>query len=100
MFVQKALVKFQIGDSLGAMDLVRRVENRFPEAPEVRAALATLLSAKGDQVGAQRKFLEIPDRQRLKYVNQSFLEGTISWPPKMIEVLGQLTNAVGDKSTE
>ena len=79
------------------MDLVRRVENRFPEAPEVRAALATLLKAKGDEIGARRKFLEIPDKQRLKYVDQVFLENTISWPPKMIETLEQLTSEVGDR---
>ena len=95
-WLRSALVKFQMGDSLGALDLVRRVENKFPEAPEVRAALAVLLLAKGDQETAQRKFLEIPDRARLKYVDQDYLDNVISWPPKMKENLAKLTEAVGD----
>ncbi len=96
-WLRSALVKFQLGDTLGAFDLIRRVENKFPEAPEVRAAVATLLVAKGDQETAQRKFLEIPDRARLKYVDENYLKYTISWPPKMLEYLSKLTEAVGDK---
>jgi tetratricopeptide (TPR) repeat protein len=95
-WLRSALVKFQIGDSLGAMDLIRRVENRFPEAPEVRAALASMLSAKGDQVGAQRKYLEIPDRQRLKYIDDDYLNNVVSWPPKMKETVKKLGESVGD----
>lgn len=95
-WLRAAMVKFQLGDTLGAFDLVRRVENRFPEAPEVRAALATLLTYKGDQITANRKFLEIPDRARLKYVDELYLNDTISWPPKMKEYLKVLTKAVGD----
>lgn len=95
-WLRSAIVKFQLGDLLGALDLTRRVENKFPEAPEVRAALATLLIAKGDQETAQRKFLEIPDRARLKYVDSNYLQNVISWPPKMIENLSKLTEAVGD----
>jgi tetratricopeptide (TPR) repeat protein len=95
-WLRAAMVKFQLGDTLGAFDLVRRVENRFPEAPEVRAALATLLTFKGDQITANRKFLEIPDRARLKYVDEKYLNETIAWPPKMQEYLKVLTKAVGD----
>jgi len=95
-WLRSALVKFQLGDLLGAFDLIRRVENKFPEAPEVRAALATLLTAKGDQETARKKFLEIPDRARLKYVDSNYLQNVISWPPKMIETLAILTKAVGD----
>ncbi len=95
-WLRSSLVKFQLGDMIGAFDLIRRVENRFPEAPEVRAALATLLSAKGDQITAQRKFLEIPDRQRLKYSDEDFLKNTVSWPPKMIEYVLKLAGSVGD----
>ena len=99
-WLRAALCKFQLGDLLGAFDLARRVENKFPEAPEVRAAIATLLVAKGDQETAQRKFLEIPDRARLKYVDENYLATTISWPPKMLENLGKLTEAVGDAKKE
>jgi len=95
-WLRSALVKFQLGDAFAAMDLLRRVENKFPEAPEVRAALATMLAAKGDQETAQKKFLEIPDRARLKYSDANYLKNTISWPPRMIEYLGKLTEAVGD----
>lgn len=99
-WLRSALVKFQLGDIIGAFDLIRRVENRFPEAPEVRAALATLLAAKGDQIGAQRKYLEIPDKQRLKYIDDDYLRNVISWPPKMIENVKALAAQVGDKASE
>lgn len=95
-WLRSALVKFETGDSLGALDLVRRVENKFPEAPEVRAAIATLLIAKGDEETARKKFLEIPDRARLKYSDPSYLNNVISWPPKMLENLAKLAKAVGD----
>ena len=95
-WLRSSLVKFQIGDTIGAFDLIRRVENRFPEAPEVRAALATLLAAKGDQIGAQRKYLEIPDKQRLRYIDDDYLLNVIAWPPKMIENVKSLAAAVGD----
>jgi len=99
-WLRSSLVKFQLGDTIGAFDLIRRVENKFPEAPEVKAALATLLSAKGDQTGAQRKFLEIPDLQRKKYSQDFYLQNVLSWPPKMIDNVGKLAVAVGDKPDE
>jgi Flp pilus assembly protein TadD len=95
-WLRSALVKFQLGDIQGGFDLLKRVENRFPDAPEVRAAYATFLAARGDQIGAQRKYLEIPDRQRLKYVDKDYLTKNISWPPKMIEALKGVSSAAGD----
>jgi Tetratricopeptide repeat len=95
-WLRSALVKFQLGDVKGGFDLFKRVENRFPEAPEVRAAYAVFLAERGDLVAGQQKFLEIPDRQRLKYVGKDYLTKTISWPPAMIDTLGKITRAVGD----
>ena len=70
---------------------------RFPEAPEVRAAYATFLAAKGDQIAAQRKFLEIPDRQRQNFSQDEYLTKVISWPPKAIDTIYKVAAAVGDK---
>jgi len=43
-WLRSAMVKWQAnGDLQGAYDLFKRVENRFPEAPEVRAASAVFL---------------------------------------------------------
>lgn len=96
-WLRSALVKYQIGDYQAGFDLLKRVENRFPEAPEVRAAYAVFLyTMKNDPIAAQRKFLEIPDRQRLKYVDTTYLTKVISWPPKMLETLAIITKAVGD----
>mmetsp|Transcript_9705 Transcript_9705/g.14204 ORF Transcript_9705/g.14204 Transcript_9705/m.14204 type:complete len:391 (-) Transcript_9705:288-1460(-) len=95
-WLRSALVKFQLGEKIGAFDLLRRVENRFPEAPEVRAAVAAMLAAKGDKEGAQRKYLEIPDKARLKFVDDSYLKEKISWPPAMIDSLSTVSKAVGD----
>jgi tetratricopeptide (TPR) repeat protein len=96
-WLRSAIVKFQLGDIQGGFDLFKRIENRFPEAPEVRAASSVFLAARGDQVAAQQKFLEIPDRQRLKYADRDYLTKNISWPPAMIDTLNKITSAVGDK---
>jgi tetratricopeptide (TPR) repeat protein len=93
-WLRSALVKFQLGDVKGGFDLLKRVENRFPEAPEVRAAYASFLAATGKQIEAQRKFLDIPDRQRMNYFNDEFLRETVSWPPVVIEALAKVTSAV------
>lgn len=93
------MVKLQLGDVQGGFDLLKRVENRFPEAPEVRAAYASFLAARGQQIEAQQKFLEIPDRQRLKYTDKMYLTKSISWPPAMLEALAKVTTAVSDTST-
>jgi hypothetical protein len=95
-WLRSSLVKFELGDVQGGFDLLKRVENRFPDAPEVRAAYATFLAARGDQIAAQRKFLEIPDRQRLKYSDNEFLSSTISWPPAMKDGVRKIARAVGD----
>lgn len=99
-WLRSSMVKYQLGDVNGAMDLMKRVENRFPEAPEVRAAYAVLLLAKGDEDAARKKFLEIPDRQRVKYADGEFLDKVVAWPSAMKEGLSKLTNAVGDSSKE
>lgn len=93
-WLRSALVKFQLGDIQGGFDLFKRVENRFPEAPEVRAAYAAFLAARGDQIAAQRKYLEIPDRQRSNYLDQKYLRQVITWPPAAIEGLAKVTSAV------
>lgn len=95
-WLRSALVKLQVGDTRDGFDLAKRVENRFPEAPEVRAAYAVFLARLGDMVAAQRKFLEIPDRARLKYVDLNYLDQTVAWPPEARETLAQITKAVGD----
>jgi tetratricopeptide (TPR) repeat protein len=95
-WLRSAIVKFQLGDVKGGFDLFKRVENRFPEAPEVRAAYAVFLSERGDSIAAQQKFLEIPDRQRLKYSQRDYLTKTICWPPAMIDIISKITRAVGD----
>lgn len=95
-WLRSSMVKYQLDNVTGAMDLMRRVENRFPEAPEVRAAYAVLLLGRGDEDAARKKFLEIPDRQRKKYADRDYLDKVISWPPKMKDGVGYLSKAVGD----
>lgn len=97
-WLRSALVKLQIGDVKGGYDLFKRVENRFPEAPEVRAAYSVFLAANGDQVAGQQKFLEIPDRQRSNYSDKTYMTQTVSWPPAALDTLSKVTKAVGDGS--
>jgi len=133
-WLRSAMVKLQMGDLRGGRDLLKRVENRFPDAPEVKAASATFLWAQerqqqqpsapvlaatttasggstGEitpsapkpiinyQIDAQRKFLEIPDRQRLRFIDPKYLEETIAWPPIMIEGVTSIARVVGDYKT-
>ncbi len=126
-WLRSAMVKLQIGDIRGGRDILKRVENRFPDAPEVKAASATFLWAMQKQqsspqasaasallsnaapaadaapkpevdyiVDAQRKFLEIPDRARLRFIDPKYLEETIAWPPAMIEGVTTIARNVGD----
>lgn len=96
-WLRSAMVKLQLGDVKGGLDLLKRVENRFPDAPEVKAASATFLAQQGQQIEAQRKYLEIPDRQRLRYVDDEYLRKVIAWPPAMIDGITKIAKAVGDK---
>jgi tetratricopeptide (TPR) repeat protein len=97
-WIRSSMVKYQLGDISGAMDLMRRVENRFPEAPEVRAGYAVLLLGRGEEDSARKKFLEIPDRQRMKYSDDNYLNSVVAWPPAMQSGINYLTKAVGDRS--
>lgn len=95
-WLRSVLVKYQLGDVRAGFDLLKRVENRFPQAPEVRAAYAVFLWSTGDTVAARQKFLEVPDRARLKYVDNDYLKNTVNWPPAMLSTLREITKAVGD----
>merc|ERR1712232_832779 len=90
-WLRSALVKLQLGDVQGGFDLLKRVDNRFPEAPEVRAAYATFLAARGDEVAARQKYLEIPDRQREKFTQSDYLRQVIAWPPAVIDTIGKIS---------
>jgi hypothetical protein len=85
-----------IADCLASL-FVLLFQGSFPEAPEVKAALATFLAAKGDQVEAQRKYLEIPNQQRKMFTQDEYLKKVIAWPPAAIDTLGKISTAVGDK---
>ena len=113
-WLRSAMVKLQLGDIKGGKDLLARVENRFPDAPEVKAASATFLLLQQQQqqksnasvgededdgaaaAAARRKFLEIPNKQRLRFSDNDYLRQVISWPPAMIEGVKTLAKAVGD----
>ena len=42
-------------------------------------------SSRGDDDSARKKFLEIPDRQREKYSDATYVDKVVAWPPKMKE---------------
>jgi hypothetical protein len=102
-WLRSALVKYQLNDIKGGYDLLKRIEVRFPDDPEVRVASALFLYSQRKQqenddltLAQQKKVLEIPDRQRLKYSDHDYIDNIISWPPKMIDTLSIIANAVGD----
>jgi len=57
-----------------------------------------LLLGKGDEDSARKKFLEIPDRQRVKYADSNYLNTVVAWPPVMQTGINYLAKAVGDVS--
>jgi tetratricopeptide (TPR) repeat protein len=105
-WLRSALVKYQVGNVKGGFDLLKRVRNRFPDAPEVKAAYSVFLYttqqanpvADGDPtaVEARQLFLEIPDRARLQFSDPTYVKTNIGWPPAMAETLRTLTRLVGD----
>jgi uncharacterized protein len=96
-WLRSAMVKLQLGDVKGGMDLLKRVENRFPDAPEVKAASATFLAKQGQPIEALRKYLEIPDRQRRRFADDDYLQRVVAWPPTMIDGITKIAKAVGDR---
>lgn len=97
-WLRSALVKLQLGDVKGGFDLMKRVQVRFPDAPEVVAAYATFLAASGDETAAQQRYLQIPDRQRLNYVDEAYITKKVAWPPEARNVLAKIASAAGDQS--
>ena len=99
-WLRSAMVKFQLGSIQSGLDLLKRVLNRFPDAPEVRAAYAVFLLERNPNqdmtMEVQQTFLDIPIRQRLKYSDREYITKTICWPPAMIERLNRIIKAVGD----
>ncbi|KAL3826699.1 hypothetical protein ACHAXA_001222 [Cyclostephanos tholiformis] len=59
-WLRSSMVKYQLGDSNGAMDLMKRVSNRFPEAPEVRAAYAGCYGIRARKMLHGRSFWRYP----------------------------------------
>ncbi len=99
-WLRSAMVKYQLGSIQSGFDLLKRVSNRFPDAPEVRAAYAVFLLERNPDramtMEVQQTFLDIPIRQRLKFGNRDYMTKTICWPPAMIERLNTIIKAVGD----
>jgi tetratricopeptide (TPR) repeat protein len=99
-WIRSAMVKFQLGSIQSGLDLLKRVLNRFPDAPEVKAAYAVFLLERNPNhemtIEVQQTFLDIPTRQRLKFRDPEYVTKTICWPPAMIERLNTIIKSVGD----
>eukprot|EP00588_Corethron_pennatum_P008388 CAMPEP_0194289572 /NCGR_PEP_ID=MMETSP0169-20130528/39328_1 /TAXON_ID=218684 /ORGANISM="Corethron pennatum, Strain L29A3" /LENGTH=367 /DNA_ID=CAMNT_0039036887 /DNA_START=67 /DNA_END=1170 /DNA_ORIENTATION=- len=92
-WLRAGMVKMELGDQIGAFDLVRRVEVKFPEAPEVNAAIAALLAAKGDMDGAKRKWQGMYPAQQELFKTDEYLTKKMSWPPVMRKNLALVSGA-------
>jgi hypothetical protein len=81
--------------------LLQRVQNRFPDAPEVKAASAVYLWTRGDETQARQVFMQIPNKQRLKFSycseeSRQYMDTVVAWPPKMKQAVQVIAKAVGD----
>ncbi|GKY97351.1 hypothetical protein MPSEU_000693500 [Mayamaea pseudoterrestris] len=101
-WLRASLVEFQLDNGIDGYALLQRVQNRFPDAPEVKAALAVYLwEVRNEQDQARQTFLQIPNKQRLKYSycsdeSKEYLDNVIAWPPKMKEAVQVIAKGVGD----
>jgi len=59
-----------VGNSIGALDLIRTVEVKFSDVTEVRSAVETMVVAKGDEVRSLKKLKELLERQRANYLEE------------------------------
>jgi len=92
-WLRAGMVKMELGDQIGALEIVRRVEVKFPEAPEVSAAISALLAAKGDMEGARRRWQGMYSAQQELYKNEEYLTKKMSWPPVMRKNLALVSGA-------
>ena len=100
-WLRASMVEFQLDRMLTGYPLLQRVQNRFPDAPEVRAAASVFLWARGEEIQARQLFLQIPNKQRLKFSycsdeSKEYLDTTITWPSKMKQAVQVIAKAVGD----
>lgn len=95
-WIRSVLTKYQLNDIQGGFNLLKRINNRFPDVTEVKAAYATFLYKQNDTIGSKQLFLTIPNKQRLNYSNIQYLQQTVQWPPKMIDTVLLLAKEVGD----
>mmetsp|Transcript_12454 Transcript_12454/g.28828 ORF Transcript_12454/g.28828 Transcript_12454/m.28828 type:complete len:151 (+) Transcript_12454:642-1094(+) len=96
-WLRSALVKLQLGDTKGGMNVLKKVQERFSQASEVRAAYAALLVATGDRAAAKDAYLKIPESDRLQFADDSYLQSTVSWPPVAISALESVATEAGDR---
>jgi tetratricopeptide (TPR) repeat protein len=101
-WLRASLVDYQLDRDSSGYALLQRVSSRFPDAPEVKAATALYLWTSNsddndDKTKARQVFLEIPNKQRLKFSRDNvYLDETIAWPPKAKEGILAIAKAVGD----
>lgn len=87
-WLQWALVLFELRRDTEALALIRRVTQKYGDAPEVLTAFAALLELAEEPAGSKATAAEeraqLSPADRAKYSDPKFARDTLHWPPRVI----------------
>ncbi len=81
-----ALNYYQIGDDQEALKETRNLVRKYPNFPDVRAALTAILWAEGKQGAAESNWVSVMGNDK-RYRDVEWLREVRRWPPRMVEAL-------------
>lgn len=85
----RSIALFQLGQEREAVREFRTLLRRYPEFPDVRAALVAGLWKLGMEEEAETEWLRVEDP---RYSDESWLKNKRRWPPKLVDSLGDFLN--------
>jgi len=81
-----ALNHYQVGDEKQALDETRQLVRKYPNFPDVRAALTAMLWAQGKEGEAESNWVAVKESDS-RYRDIEWLKKVRRWPPQMVEAL-------------
>ncbi|CAM9409695.1 unnamed protein product, partial [Choristocarpus tenellus] len=91
-WIRYALVMFQEERTFDSLAYLRRLQSKFGEENEVKAALTAVYFGKGELGPAKDTWLSIPSEARKAYESETYLKGQLKWPPRVSTEIHTLDN--------
>lgn len=83
-YAPRSIALFQLGQEREAVRNFRTLLRRYPEFPDVRAALVAGLWKLGMEEEAETEWTRVDDA---RYKNRNWLETERRWPPALVDSL-------------